>query len=417
MPARQKNHRSTLRTRLVIAISLLALGFCALLLTIQIETTRRAVREEIEAANRITAQLLTRVAQIAGADGLSALLTFLQGTGRIRANNITLVSPSNEILYQSPPSLYKQNSRAPAWFAALVIPEVSPRVIDITGGKMIIEPEASRAALDGWEDTRDLAGMSALFILASALLVAGVAGRQANQTENELENSRAVHEWLQSRIESERKHLAQELHDEVAQSVTAIKSLALALPALSAEQSSQAASAIANGATELYDSMQAIVSRLRPLAIDSLGLSAGLQDMVSQASRTPNSPKIELQMNRPEAVPDALRLTVFRIAQEALTNALRHANARTIQIALNVSNEQIELSISDDGNGMRNGALDAALDASVDGALDEALAAAEPRGFGLRGMQERAEAVGGKLILANRLRGGVSLRAELPVQS
>jgi two-component system, NarL family, sensor histidine kinase UhpB len=395
-------HRSTLRARLILAISLLALAFCALLLAIQIETTRRAVREEVEAANRITAQLLSRVAQIAGTEGLSALRNFLDGTGRIRANNITLFGPNNEVLYQSPPSHYKQNIEAPDWFAAWVLPDSAPRVVTIAGGRMVIEPEASRAALDGWEDSRDLAGLSAVFILAMVLVVVVVAGRQADRTEHELENSRAVHEWLQTRIESERKHLAQELHDEVAQSVTAIKSLALALPALSSEQSRQAASAIADGATQLYDSMQAIVSRLRPLAIDSLGLSASLQDMVEQASRAPNSPAIELQMSHAEAVPAALRLTVFRIAQEALTNALRHANAKRIRIALLVEHNRIELSINDDGQGLADRA----------GQSDSG-----PRGFGLRGMQERAEAVGGKLTLARSIGGGVSLRAELPVAS
>ena len=390
---------------MILAISLLALAFCALLLAIQIETTRRAVREEIEAANRITAQLLSRVAQLAGAEGLPALRNFLQGTGRIRASNITLYSPADEILYQSPPSNYKQNSRAPDWFAALVVPDSSPRIVDLVGGKMVIEPESSRAALDGWEDTRDLAGLSAIFVLASALVVAVVAGRQAGRTENELENSRAVHEWLQSRIEAERKHLARELHDEVAQSVTAIKSLALALPALSAEQSQQAAAAIADGATQLYGSMQAIVSRLRPLAIDDLGLSASLRDMVDQARRTPGSPSIELQMIDADAVPAALRLTVFRIVQEALTNALRHANAKTILISLNVSKLQIDLSICDDGNGIANDAI------------GNTLAASGRTGFGLRGMLERAESVGGKLTLGNGPRGGFKLHAELPVHS
>ncbi len=398
-------HRSSLRARLILAISALALAFCVLLLVIQVETTRRAVREEVEAGNRITAQLLTRVAQIAGAEGLLALRTFLEGTGRIRANNIKLLSASSEILYQSPPSQYKRNSQAPDWFAAWVLPVFAPRVINVAGGQLIIEPEASRAALDGWEDTRDLASLSALFMLASVLVVALVAGRQADRTESELENSRAVHDWLQSRIENERKYLAQELHDEVAQSVTAIKSLALALPALSSEQSNQAASAIADGATQLYDSMQAIVSRLRPLAIDSLGLSASLQDLVDQASRSPKSPAIELSMSRADAVPDALRLTVFRIAQEALTNALRHAQANRIRIALTVNQQRIELSVNDDGKGLGGGGL---TPTGID---------ATRRGFGLRGMQERAEAAGGKLTLVNGVLGGVCLRADLPVLS
>ena len=185
--------------------------------------------------------------------------------------------------------------------------------------------------------------------------------------------------------------------------MTAIKSLALALPALSAEQSNQAATAIADGATQLYDSMQAIVSRLRPLAIDDLGLSASLRDMVDQARRTPGSPLIELQMKDADAVPAALRLTVFRIVQEALTNALRHANAKTILISLNVSQQQIDLSICDDGDGIASTAV------------GNSIAAPDRTGFGLRGMLERAEAVGGKLTLASGPRGGLNLHAELPV--
>lgn len=396
--------RNTLRTRLVLAISLLALAFCALLLAIQIETTRRAVHEEVEAANRIATQLLSRVVQIAGAEGLPALRQFLEGTGRIRANDITIYNSANQVVYRSPPSMYKAHARAPDWFSALVLPRIEPRVVNIAGGRLVVESEASRAALDGWEDTRWLAGLSAAFILASALVVALVAGRQADRTESELHNSRAVHEWLQERIEDERKHLARELHDEVAQSVTAIKSIALALPSLPADQSKQAAAAIADGATELYDSMQAIVSRLRPLAIDSLGLSASLQDLVAQAQRAPGTPLIELQLTHADQVPKSLRLTVYRIAQEALTNAIRHSQARRISIKLSLHDQRLLLSIDDDGCGFKS-VTSRRPHSGIQG------------GFGVRGMHERAETVGGKLWLSRSALGGASVCADLPLRA
>lgn len=80
----------SLRARLVLAIALLGILFCAVLTTIQIETTRRAVREEVGAANRVTEQLLARVGQTAGGDGVLAVQRFLEGTGRIRANDISV---------------------------------------------------------------------------------------------------------------------------------------------------------------------------------------------------------------------------------------------------------------------------------------------------------------------------------------
>lgn len=259
----------------------------------------------------------------------------------------------------------------------------------LAGGKVDIAAEPSRAILDGWEDTRWLVGFAAGFVLLSALVVALAAGRAADRTEHLLEDSRAVHDWLQQRIEAERKLLAQDLHDEVAQSVTAIKSIARALPDLPPAQAREAADAIATGAAQLYDGMQAIVSRLRPLAIDTLGLEASLNDLVAQLRRQPGAPAISFAATGADRVPEALRLPTFRIAQEALTNAIRHADARQVSVRLEAGADRVELRVSDDGRG-----IDPALQTGTERGTESGAAWG---GFGLRGMRERALAAGGTL--------------------
>ena len=98
------------------------------LIAAEIESTRDSVREEIEAANRVAAQLLGQLAvctaQVGGPD---LVLQFLQQLGRVRANEVYLLSGAGEVLYHSPPATYKAGREAPAWFARLLAPEPRDR--------------------------------------------------------------------------------------------------------------------------------------------------------------------------------------------------------------------------------------------------------------------------------------------------
>ena len=113
-----------LRTRLNLVVAALSAAFLIVLILAEVDSTRTSVREEIEAANRVASQLLGRLAgvysQVGGPD---LVLEFLQQLGRVRSNEVSLQSPTGEVLYKSPLATYKAGREAPAWFARLLAPQ------------------------------------------------------------------------------------------------------------------------------------------------------------------------------------------------------------------------------------------------------------------------------------------------------
>ncbi len=181
--------------------------------------------------------------------------------------------------------------------------------------------------------------------------------------------------------EEERRRLAAELHDEIGQSLTA---LALQLNRL-ADQSpgtarAQAASA-RDAALQLVDDVRALARQLRPEALDELGLVAALTNLTERLSaRTGLVIDRSLQRDLPPLAADA-ELVLYRVAQESLTNVIRHADATRAEVTLEKVHDDVVLAISDDGRG-------------IDG---------EPASQGgLRFMRERAVSVGGDLQIAAR---------------
>src|SRR5215469_12596989 len=110
-----------LLTRLNLIVAGLTATFVIVLIFAEIADTRSSVNEEIEAANRVSAQLLSRLTAIYSREGGPQLaLEFLQQLGHVRANEVLLRSPAGEVLYRSPPFTYKAGREAPRWFANLL---------------------------------------------------------------------------------------------------------------------------------------------------------------------------------------------------------------------------------------------------------------------------------------------------------
>ncbi len=310
-------------------INLIVAGVIALLvatmIALQIDGLRRAVREEVQAANRVTAQLLQRMGRVYSMDGPDSLVSFVQRLGRVRANEITLTDTQGQVLYRSPASTYKEGREAPRWFSALILPPASHRVIELSSGRLIIDAEPSRAVLDGWDDLVVLAAWgAAMLLVVNALLFwamgralrpfsqivdglnrlragdfdvalpplrgqeAGAIGaafnrmtavlkdnlvthRRAYEAERRLSDSRELAGLIEGHIEAERRAIARALHDELGQSVTAIRSLAMSVARRSEQadaQTAQAARVITEGAGRLYDHMHGMIPRLAPMALD-----------------------------------------------------------------------------------------------------------------------------------------------------
>ena len=112
----------SLRLKINLIVAALTLLFTATMIALQVRSMRESVYEEVVAANRVASQLLQRTVWLHAAQGAPALLTFLQGIGRIRSNDITLFDAQGLELYRSPPSTYKAGRDAPKWFSALIAP-------------------------------------------------------------------------------------------------------------------------------------------------------------------------------------------------------------------------------------------------------------------------------------------------------
>jgi two-component system sensor histidine kinase UhpB len=442
----------SLRINLIVAgvITLLVASMIAL----QLDSLRSAVREEVVATNRVTTQLLNRVGRVYAEGGPLGLVRFLEQLGRVRANDITVTDATGQVLYRSPPSTYKVGREAPPWFAALVLPQPSRHVIELPGGRMTIEAEPSRAVLDGWDEVVKLAAIGAGALVAinvlmfwavgralhpfaqivaaldrlkagdfdvqlpplpgreagaigaafnrmAAVLQENIAsGQRAFEAERRLSDSRELAGQIETHIESERREIARALHDELGQSVTAIRSLALSVARRCADgdaEAARAAGVIAEEAGRLYDAMHRMIPRLAPMELDTLGLGDAVTELLQRARSAHPSVAIEQDLRElPPELPAATRLAAYRIVQEGLTNALRHAGAHRVRVQLARERDFLVVRVQDDGVGP-----------PADWG--------RPGHFGLRWLGERADAVGGELGLARRPGGGAELCARLPL--
>ncbi|MCK6624882.1 MAG: GAF domain-containing sensor histidine kinase [Anaerolineae bacterium] len=202
--------------------------------------------------------------------------------------------------------------------------------------------------------------------------------------------------------EAERRHIARELHDEIGQTLTAVK---INLQAM------QRRSGVSDLTASLQESMDIVEQAiqqvrnlsldLRPSLLDDLGLVATLRWYLDrQASWAGLSAQLTVTPSNLQ-LPANLETVCFRLVQEALTNALRHAQAQTIQVDLQQHDKELQLVIGDDGLGFE-----------VEPTLKRV---AYGKGLGLVGMQERVSLLGGRFELESAPGQGTQIRVFLPV--
>jgi two-component system sensor histidine kinase UhpB len=193
--------------------------------------------------------------------------------------------------------------------------------------------------------------------------------------------------------EAERRSVARELHDEVGQTLTALlaqleRSSRRAPPKLRTELAE--AQDVARASLE---DVRRVVTRLRPDTLEDLGLVSALRALTRRmAAQTGLEISHHLDPHMPALDPQA-ELVVYRIAQEALTNAVRHAGAGRVEVTVAWGPGGVTLIVADDGHGLGPGGESAS---------------------GIRGMRERALLVGGRLRIADRPEKGVEVRLDVP---
>jgi two-component system sensor histidine kinase UhpB len=197
--------------------------------------------------------------------------------------------------------------------------------------------------------------------------------------------------------EAERLRTAQELHDEIGQSLTAV---ALQVEQLATTAEPKTAARLGEVAELLQGSLgdiRRIARKLRPEALDDLGLVNALIAMTSRIGRQTNAPRFERQLSEElSSLSAEQELVIYRVAQEALWNVVRHAEATTARIALESRDGALILSVSDDGRG---------------------IPARSPAGSGIVGMRERALLIGATLRIESEPQTGTTVRLVVPVGS
>src|SRR6185369_5009498 len=215
----------------------------------------------------------------------------------------------------------------------------------------------------------------------------------------QLEDRREMALLVEQRVEEERRIIAHELHDEFGQSVTAIRSLALAIVTqVGADHpaTGDAARLISDEAARLYDAMHGLIPRLMPLSLDTLGLAATLENLVRDWQRRYPSVALTLRHDLPIDLGPSATLAMYRVVQEGLINALRHARATQVHMSLEADAQRIVVTVSDDGVGLPQ-------------------EWSRPGHFGLRGLAERIRHLGGTLSIGNHEPRGACLIAEIPL--
>lgn len=200
--------------------------------------------------------------------------------------------------------------------------------------------------------------------------------------------------------EEERAHIARELHDEMAQTLTAFTLDLGTLKQVTGTRSKTAPilARLQELGKQMSQSMHQMVYDLRPAHLDDLGLLPALQFMADN-----DGPRLGLQIEfktegEPRRIESLAETVLFRVAQESMTNIARHAKSKRACICMSYLSKEVKLEISDNGVG-----------------FDPEEKFIAPRGWGLAGMKERAESVGGRFEVCSEAGRGTTICVNIPI--
>ena len=210
--------------------------------------------------------------------------------------------------------------------------------------------------------------------------------------------------------EEERRHISRELHDEMGQSLTAVRTDAMTIANIAKDklpEIHERAQSILKMAGQTYDMAHRIMKRLRPSALYDLGLIDALEDLLEEWRKKDSSTQFILSVSGEfNDLEDEVSISIYRIIQECITNAVRHSGGTSVTIKMsrvltidpnNENRELIHLLVTDNGIGL----------------VDEIIGRKDS--FGLAGIRERAQSLGGELMIHNAEDKGLSIEVILPI--
>jgi signal transduction histidine kinase len=203
------------------------------------------------------------------------------------------------------------------------------------------------------------------------------------------------HAW--TAVEQERRRWARELHDETLQNLAGLLiRLSSARRGGREELIAAAVDETISGLQQEIVNLRSMITDLRPAALDELGIEVAITALAQRADRNGLDVELDLSLaGGDSAARFDLDTAVYRIVQEALTNAQKHGGATRAYVDVQEDDELIEIIVRDDGDGFDTGA--------------------HTSGLGLLGMRERVELLGGELRIHSSPGSGTTIRATLPV--
>ncbi|MGH3436559.1 MAG: GAF domain-containing sensor histidine kinase [Sciscionella sp.] len=214
-----------------------------------------------------------------------------------------------------------------------------------------------------------------------------------------LVNARLYERSRELSIVEERNRIARELHDAVTQKLFSLRLTADAAAALVKDDPQRAAAELATVrglAAEVTEELRAVVVGLRTADLDGDGLDIALRKQIDLLDRV-HATSVRFTGGCVPRLTEAREEAAYRIAQEALHNALRHAGASVVEVGLAAGEHSVVLVVTDDGEG-----------------FDPATATQSARRLGLASMRERARAAGGRIAVHSSPGGGTTVRLEVP---
>lgn len=433
----------SLRYQINIRIFVLALSILVLGGAITIWQARNAVHQEVDSSINLAVQLIklglikNTTINFATVDWLPLLNTLKQA----RHLDIQLTSSSGMVLgkAQDKPELPDAET-PPGWFISLVTSTYPATEYDLTspdGHKILLTIDANPLdeVTEAWREssaffvllllltfltfivvnlvfnktlkpidqivhglkrieTGDYQQKLPVFAVREYASIARAINHMTRQLNIAQQENRALTKHSLDIQEGERQRLAQELHDELGQSLTAIKVMAV-----TARHPKSDTLHITSAITEICDHLIQVVRsmmyQLHPLILTELGLKAAIDDLLKHWNDRHPGLNVQLECSdEVNALQQAITIQLYRVIQECLTNIVRHADAQQVNIQLYIKDDILLFSIQDDGKGCDMGKIQS--------------------GFGLRGMQERIKSIGGELKIISAAQKGMHITALIP---
>lgn len=444
----------SLRIRLNLLITLLFISLFICSSYYIIANARSAVHREVESTAQLALQLIHIAISSAKLEkDEDKQLKILEGLAELdetRHLHIDILTPTN-ILTPTEEFNILQTSHAPYWFVKLVEPPPTEirrwlynPITPPTG--IIIRADPTDEIDENWTEVRSILIFLLIFIVLTNILtyvtigkylapintiLSGLSGiergnynlelphfrlpeldrisQRFNHMAKVLLKSKAENQLLTQKSleiqEEERRHLAQELHDELGQTITAIKAVAVAItnnPKPDIEQIDASVKTIVEYSDHIYKVAKNMMHRLRPSVLDEFGLIKALQNMIDDWNSRQDEVFCHFTFSDiPSDLPESLKISLFRIIQESLTNVLKHSSANKVSITMNKimidDAEQINLKIQDDGVGLDKEKM--------------------MPGLGLLGMKERVEMNRGEFELTSEINNGITIKISIPMNN